>query len=105
MSFAAMRPMRALDEANIVYEIEKSKMAAGKIEVTASHKLDAKLYDLPLTAKTTIPADWQVVRFRQGSEMRWLPVHRDAGRTFALYRNRIAADGVPAALERGANER
>src|SRR5262245_33789286 len=78
-----------------------SKMAGAAIEVSVSHKLDPKLYDLPLTAKTIVPNDWQVVRFRQGSDLRWLPIHREGGQTFVLYR--IAPNGVPATLERGVN--
>ena len=62
--------------------------------MTVTQTLDPKLYDLPLTAKTILPADWQVVRFRQGSETRWLPIHREAGETFVLYR--IAPNGVAA---------
>ena len=80
-----------------------SKAAGDAIAVTVSQKLDPKLYDLALTAKTTIPADWQLVRFRQGSETRWLPVHREGGETFVLYR--IQPNGTSATLERGFNGR
>ena len=80
-----------------------SKRSGDAIEVTVTQTLDPKLYDLPLTAKTTLPADWQVVRFRQGNETRWLPIHREGGETFVLYR--IAPNGVAATLERGFNGR
>jgi hypothetical protein len=80
-----------------------SKRSGDAIEVTVTQTLDPKRYDLPLTAKTTLPADWQVVRFRQGSETRWLPIHREGGETFVLYR--IAPNGVAATLERGFNGR
>ena len=69
------------------------------IEVTVTHTLDPKWYDLPLTAKTTLPADWKLVRFRQGTEVRWLPIHREAGKTFVQYR--IAPNGGVARLEKG----
>jgi hypothetical protein len=69
------------------------------IEVTVTHSLDPKLYDLPLTARTTIPADWKVVRFRQGDEARWVPVHREGGSVFVLYR--IQPNGGIARLEKG----
>jgi len=68
------------------------------IEVSVTHSLEPELYDLPLTARTTIPADWSVVRFRQGNEARWVPVHREGGQTFVLYR--IQPNGGVARLER-----
>ena len=69
--------------------------------VTLSHSLDPKLYDLPLTARTTIPPEWRVVRFRQGEDVRWLPVYRDGGKTSVMYR--IKPNGTPATLEKGLN--
>jgi peptidoglycan/xylan/chitin deacetylase (PgdA/CDA1 family) len=80
-----------------------SKAAGEAIEVTVTQTLDPKLYDLPLTAKTKIPADWLVVRFRQGNETRWIPIQRENGETFVLYR--VAPNGVPATLSRGLNGR
>ena len=71
------------------------------IEVVVTHSLKPDLYDLPLTARTTIPADWRVVSFRQGDDVRWLPVHREGGEPFVMYR--IAPNGKPALLEKGAN--
>jgi len=71
------------------------------IVVTLKSSLDPKLYDLPLTARTTIPSDWQVVRFQQGDDVRWLPVHRDGAKTSVMYR--IAPNGKPATLEKGLN--
>jgi len=69
------------------------------IEVNLTHSLDPKLYDLPLTARTVIPADWKVVRFRQGKDVRWIPVQREAGKQFVLYR--IAPNSGVARLEKG----
>ncbi|MEX2260836.1 MAG: polysaccharide deacetylase family protein [Bryobacteraceae bacterium] len=76
-----------------------ARMAGDAIEVSVSHSLDPKLYDLPLTARTAIPADWKVVRFRQGDDVRWVPVHREGGKTFVIYR--IAPNGSVARLEKG----
>jgi hypothetical protein len=59
--------------------------------------LDKQLYDLPLTARTTIPADWKVVRLKQRGDARWLPIHRDGDSTFVMYR--ITPDGTPASLD------
>ena len=69
------------------------------IEVAVTHSLDPRLYDLPLTARTTIPADWKVVRLRQGSDVRWVPIHREGGNVFLLYR--IMPNGGVARLEKG----
>ena len=49
-----------------------------------THTLKPEVYDLPLTARTTIPEDWRLVRFRQGEDVRWLPVHREGGEPFVM---------------------
>jgi len=69
--------------------------------VSVTHTLKADVYDLPLTARTTIPADWRLVRFRQGDDVRWLPVHREGGEPFVMYR--IAPNGKLARLEKAEN--
>ena len=76
-----------------------TQSAGNGIEVSVTHPLDPKLYDLPLTARTTVPADWKVVGFRQGQDERWLPVHRDAGNTFVMYR--VMPNAGIARLEQG----
>jgi peptidoglycan/xylan/chitin deacetylase (PgdA/CDA1 family) len=78
-----------------------TNIAGEAIEVSVTHSLKPELYDLPLTARTTIPVDWRVVRFRQGDDVRWLPVHREGGEPFVQYR--IAPNGKTAVLEKGAN--
>ncbi|MGH9629247.1 MAG: polysaccharide deacetylase family protein [Bryobacteraceae bacterium] len=75
-----------------------TKRTGDVIEVSVAHKLDPKLYNLPLTARTVLPDSWNLVRFRQGSETRWVPIHREGGRTYAMYR--IAPNGKPATLEK-----
>lgn len=77
----------------------QSRRNGEAIEVVVTHSLDPKLYNLPLTARTTIPNDWKTVRFTQGSEQRWLPIHRGNGETFVQYR--IVPDGNTAKLEKG----
>jgi peptidoglycan/xylan/chitin deacetylase (PgdA/CDA1 family) len=79
----------------------RADLSGEKIQVAVSHSLKPDLYDLPLTARTTIPSDWRVVRFQQGDDARWLPVHRVGDESFVLYR--IAANGKVAVLEKGAN--
>jgi hypothetical protein len=91
------------DGAKYVRERMSSKVTTARagdaIEVNVTHSLDPKLYDLELTAQTTIPADWNVVRFRQGDQARWLPVHREGGKTFVMYR--VRPNGGVAKLETG----
>jgi peptidoglycan/xylan/chitin deacetylase (PgdA/CDA1 family) len=71
------------------------------IAVTLNHSLDPRLYDLPLTARTMIPADWRIVRFDQGGDVRWLPVYREGDKTWVMYR--MAPNGKPATLEKAPN--
>jgi len=66
-----------------------------------THSLDKKLYDLPLTVKTLLPADWKLAHFHQGTEARWLPVRHDGDSTFVLFQ--IAPNGPPAVIEKAAN--
>jgi peptidoglycan/xylan/chitin deacetylase (PgdA/CDA1 family) len=78
-----------------------TKASGDRIEVTVTHSLDKSLYDLPLTVKTPIPADWKLAHFQQGQDARWLPVHHDGDAAYVLYR--IAPNGPPATLEKAAN--
>ena len=78
-----------------------AKAGSDRIEVTVTHSLDKKLYDLPLTVKTKLPADWKLAHFQQGQDTRWLPVHHEGDSTFVLYQ--IAPNGPPAVVEKAAN--
>jgi peptidoglycan/xylan/chitin deacetylase (PgdA/CDA1 family) len=75
-----------------------TKQSGETIEVTVSHSLDPKLYDLQLTAKTTVPAAWTSVRVRQGSTSSTAPVRRDAAGAHVIYR--VVPNGTVARLER-----
>jgi peptidoglycan/xylan/chitin deacetylase (PgdA/CDA1 family) len=75
-----------------------TKQSGDTIEVTVSHSLDPKLYNLPLTARTSVPAEWTSVRVRQGASTSTVPVQRDASSSYVLYR--IAPNGGAARLER-----
>lgn len=79
----------------------ESRRSGDAITGTVTHSLDPRLYDEPLTAKTAVPADWQVVRFRQGDDARWLAVHREDGVTSVVYR--MMPNGKPVTLEKGRN--
>ena len=78
-----------------------TNVSGDALEVSVAHSLDKAVYDLPLTVRTNIPADWRVVRFRQGDEIRWLPIHREGAEPFVMYR--MAANGKTAILEKGLN--
>jgi hypothetical protein len=79
----------------------QTKSSGDTIEVSVTNSLNPDVYNVPLTARTAVPGDWHVVRFRQGDDVRWLPVHREAGEPFVLYR--LAPNGKTAVLEKGAN--
>ena len=75
-----------------------SRQTGQSIEVTVKHSLDSKVYDLPLTARTTVPAAWTSVRVRQGSTTQTVATKKDGDRTFAQYR--VAPDGSVVRLDR-----
>lgn len=47
------------------------------IEVTITHPLDPKKYDVPLTARTTVPAQWTSAKVTQGRDIKTIPVQKD----------------------------
>jgi hypothetical protein len=63
-----------------------TKQAGNVIEVTVTHSLDSKLYNLPLTARTTVPSQWTSVQFTQGKVTREIPVRREGGNSYVMYR-------------------
>jgi len=71
-----------------VNSMVRTNVSAEVIEVSVTHTLKPDVYDLPLTARTTIPADWRLVRFRQGEDVRWLPVSPRRRRTVRDVSNR-----------------
>ncbi len=75
-----------------------TKQAGNAIEVTVRHSLDPKRYDLQLTAKTTVPAEWSSVRVSQGRMTATIPVQRERGDSYVTYR--ITPNGSVARLER-----
>jgi peptidoglycan/xylan/chitin deacetylase (PgdA/CDA1 family) len=77
----------------------KSTRAGDAIEVSVTHSLDPKLYDLPLTARTTVPASWTAVQVRQGKETRRVTAQREGTDSYVMYR--IVPNAGPARLTRG----
>ena len=80
-----------------------TKQAGNAIEVTVRHSLDPKRYDLQLTAKTTVPAEWSSVRVSQGRMTATIPVQRERGDSYVTYR--ITPNGSVARLERAGHHR
>jgi peptidoglycan/xylan/chitin deacetylase (PgdA/CDA1 family) len=76
-----------------------TKQAGKAIEVTVKHSLDPKLYDLPLTARTTVPADWTSAQVRQGKETRTVAVQREGSESYVQYR--VTPNAGVVRLERG----
>jgi hypothetical protein len=56
------------------------------LEVSVSHSLDPKLYDLPLTGRTTVPPSWTSAQFTQGKVTRKLLVQREGDKSYVMYR-------------------
>jgi peptidoglycan/xylan/chitin deacetylase (PgdA/CDA1 family) len=69
------------------------------VEVAVNHSLDPGLYNLPLTARTTVPAQWTSVEVTQGKTTLTVPVKQEGGSSFVLYR--IVPNGGTARLRRG----
>ena len=63
-----------------------TRRAGDAIEVSVTHSLDPKLYDLALTARTAVPPDWTSAQFTQGKTTRKLAVQRDGRQSFVMYR-------------------
>jgi hypothetical protein len=63
----------------------KTAQAGQAIEVTVTHPLDAKVYDVPLTARTTVPADWTAVTVTQGRASTKAAVQKDTTGSYVQY--------------------
>ncbi len=75
-----------------------TRQAGQAIEVTVTHPLDQKIYDLPLTARTPVPAQWTSAQVTQGKDTRTIPVRHEGGADFVQYR--IVPNVGAARLER-----
>jgi peptidoglycan/xylan/chitin deacetylase (PgdA/CDA1 family) len=75
-----------------------TKQSGDALEVTVNHSLDPKLYGLPLTARTTVPAQWTAALVRQGRTTATVPVQRDTSNSYVQYR--IVPNAGVARLER-----
>lgn len=75
-----------------------TKQAGDAIEVSVTHSLDPKLYNLPLTARTTVPAAWTQAEVRQAKTRQTVSVQRDNDNAYVTYR--ITPNAGPARIER-----
>jgi peptidoglycan/xylan/chitin deacetylase (PgdA/CDA1 family) len=62
-----------------------SEQKGKKILVNVTHPLDTLQYDLPLTLKTYVPADWREVVVEQGTKKK-IQAQTDSQGTYVLYR-------------------
>ncbi len=69
------------------------------ITVELSHDLPRDLYDLPLTLRTAVPADWDMVEVRQAGKAMTAAASRDGRGTFVQYR--AAPNGGTIVVSRG----
>jgi peptidoglycan/xylan/chitin deacetylase (PgdA/CDA1 family) len=56
------------------------------VVIFLSHGLDSRIYDLPLTLKTVVPAGWKTAELQQGATKTSLPVQREGDNAFVQYR-------------------
>ncbi|MGA2531646.1 MAG: polysaccharide deacetylase family protein [Candidatus Aminicenantales bacterium] len=70
------------------------------MEVVLRHDLADERYDLPLTLKTYVPADWTAVEVRQGTGFTRAAAEKDRRGSFVLYQARPNAE--PVRLQRAA---
>ncbi len=80
-----------------------TKQSGDAIEVTVNHSLDPTLYDLPLTARTTVPGQWKSVQFTQGKTARTFRVQQEGGTSRVVYR--VTPNGPAVRLQRADSPR
>jgi peptidoglycan/xylan/chitin deacetylase (PgdA/CDA1 family) len=74
----------------------KAEQKGNAITVAVTHSLDNKMYDLPLTLKTYLPAQWSKVSVTQGKTMQKPAVQHDDKGSYVLYQ--ITPNSAPATL-------
>ncbi len=63
----------------------KGKETDDKIMVDLTHSLDKSMYDIPLTLRTYVPADWKQVQVKQGNKTQTVSSDTNDKGTFVLY--------------------
>ena len=64
----------------------KWKGTGDKISINLTHSLDSSTYDIPLTLRTYVPADWKKVQINQGDNIQTVSAGRNDKGTFVLYK-------------------
>ncbi|HEY8930336.1 MAG TPA: polysaccharide deacetylase family protein [Mucilaginibacter sp.] len=77
------------DVTKYMREREKAKVEtgekAGKITINLTQSLDKAMYDVPLTLKTYVSAEWSRVWVWQGKRMQRVDTEKDGKGTYVLY--------------------
>ena len=63
----------------------EGKQTDNKIIVGLTHSLDQSKYDIPLTLRTYVPADWKEVQVKQGDKTQKVSSAANDKGTFVLY--------------------
>ena len=63
----------------------KGKETGNKIMVDLTHSLDKSMYDIQLTLRTYVPADWKEVQVKQGDKTQTVSSSTNNKGTFVLY--------------------
>ena len=77
----------------------KAKEVGNKIIVELTHSLDKSMYDIPLTLRTYVPADWKKVQVKQGNKIQTIATATNDKGTFVLYQ--LQPNGGTAELSGG----
>jgi len=64
----------------------KWNQTGDKISINLTHSLDNSKYNIPLTLRTYVPADWKEVQIKQGDKIQNVSASRDNKGTFVLYK-------------------
>jgi peptidoglycan/xylan/chitin deacetylase (PgdA/CDA1 family) len=62
-----------------------TKQNGQAIEVTITNAFDPKVYDVPLTARTSVPAGWTSAQVTQGRDVKKVAVQKDAAGSYVQY--------------------
>ena len=76
----ATKYMRERENATV-----NAKQTGNAIAVSLTHPLDKRMYDLPLTLKTYLPANWKIVTVTQGKTIQHPAIQHDATGAYILY--------------------
>jgi hypothetical protein len=91
------------DGAKYIRERMKSRIdttqSGQAIEVRVTNSFDPRVYDVPLTARTTVPAQWTSAKVTQAGASKTIAVRKDSNGSYVEYR--IIPNGGPSRIERG----